>query len=277
MIKKRLIASLLVHLGVVVQTRRFKRTNPVGNAFTAVDFFNSWAVDEILLLEISHDRSFFNKFVDIVTGLSARCFVPLTVGGKVHTLDDVHLYTRAGADKVVVNTGAFENPSLIPAIASAYGSQCVVVSIDACPNSACPSGYEACISNGRTATGRDVLEWAKTSEQLGAGEILLNSLERDGDRRGYDLDLVQRVSEAVDIPVVAFGGVGNWDHLVEGIAVGKADAAAAGNIFHYTEHSTKKAKEHMLKAGLPMRASSFYKLESPRKPVYDPNLQNVRV
>lgn len=270
MIKHRLIATLLVNNGVVVQTRKFKRTNMVGNAFTAVDFFNGWTVDEICVLEISNDTSHLAGFADIIDGLSRRCFVPLSVGGKITSLDDVHRYIRAGADKVVVNSAAADNPSLIAEIARAYGSQCVVVSIDARPDPSMPSGYRVVVDNARRDTDRDAREWAREAAGAGAGELLVNSLEHDGDKRGYDLDLLKIISGSAAIPVIAMGGVGQWSDLVDGIRQGGADAAAAGNIFHYSEHSTKKAKEFMLASGLPMRGSTFYKLTTPRRVRYNP-------
>lgn len=268
MVKRRLIATLLVYRGQVVQTRKFERTNPIGYAFTAVDFFNGWAVDEIMVLEISEDRSHRDEFLKTVDGLSRRCFVPLSVGGKIAALDDVHAYMRAGADKVVLNSQAVRDPGLIAKIADAYGSQCLIVSIDAASDSALPSGYRVMIENGRAATERDVVEWACEAQAHGAGEIMINSVEHDGDRRGYDLSLVRALSHAVNVPVIAMGGVGKWEHLVDGIREGRADAVAAGNIFHYTEHSTKKAKEFLAAAGIDVRASTFYKVEMPRRPKY---------
>lgn len=270
MIKHRLIAVLLVYRGQVVQTRRFRRTNPVGSAFTAVDFFNGWAIDEIIALEISEDERHMNGFLEIVEGLSRRCFVPLAVGGKIATLDRVKQYTRHGADKVVLNTCAVERPELIGEIAASFGSQCVVVSIDARPNAALPSGYEVMIRNGQRPTGRDALAWASEAVAHGAGEIMINAIEHDGDKRGYDLALVRAMSHAVAAPVIAMGGVGTWQDLVDGIRIGGADAVAAGNIFHYTEHSTKKAKEFLEAAGLNVRSSQFYKVDLPRRPRYRP-------
>lgn len=268
--KNRLIATLLVSAGDVVQTRRFKRTNMVGSAFTAVDFFNSWTVDEIMVLEISQTHDYLEKFAVIVEELSRRCFVPLTVGGKIADIGMVSRYTRAGADKVVVNTNAVRNPSLITEIARDFGTQCVVLSIDAQPDPSLPSGYRVMIDNGREPTPLDALAWAHEAVRRGAGEIMVNSLENDGDKRGYDLALVRLIADAVPVPVIAMGGVGKWEHLVEGIREGHADAAAAGNIFHYAEHSTKKAKEFMLAAGLPMRSPAFYELAMPRRPKYRP-------
>ena len=270
MVKKRLIATLLVYMGQIVQTRRFKRTNPVGSAFTAVDFFNGWAVDEIVVLEISHNEDYLERFIKIVDELSRRCFVPLAVGGKIHNLDLVRRYTRVGADKVVVNTAAVQHPALITEIAEEFGTQCVVLSLDACSDPSAPSGYQIVVNNARERTERDAVEWAMQAVDRGAGEILVNSTEHDGEMKGYDLNLVRAISEVVSVPVIAMGGVGHWDHLAEGLTIGGADAVAAGNIFHYTEHSTKKAKEHLLARGLSLRASAFYKVHLPRKPRYVP-------
>jgi len=268
--KHRLIAILLVYNGIVVQTRQFKRTNMVGNAFTAVDFFNGWAVDEIMVLEISYTRDYLEKFVQIVEELSRRCFVPLTVGGKIDDISLVSRYTRAGADKIVLNTQAVKKPRLIAEITENYGSQCCVVSIDAKKDNAMPSGYRVMINNGQDKTELDLLSWSKKVETIGAGEVMINNVEHDGDKRGYDLALVRLLSDSLNIPVIAMGGVGKWDDFIDGINEGHADAVAAGNIFHYTEHSTKKAKEHMEAAGLFVRPSSFYKVNMPRQQKYRP-------
>ncbi len=268
--KHRLIATLLVHQGRVVQTRKFKPTNMVGSPFTAVDFFNAWAVDEIAIVEISRGEEYLDQYVQLVEELSRRSFVPLTIGGKIRDLGLVTRYTRAGADKVIVNSGAFDDPDLVSRIAETYGSQCCVVSIDARPDAAMASGYEAAVERGTRPTGADALEWAEKAVEKGAGEIMVNSLDHDGDKRGYDLDLVRLVSDSIKVPVIAMGGVGNWQHLVDGITEGHADAVAAGNIFHYTEHSTKKAKEFMLESGLPVRKPVFFKVDMPRLPKYRP-------
>ncbi|MEK9968286.1 MAG: HisA/HisF-related TIM barrel protein, partial [Ferrovibrio sp.] len=176
----------------------------------------------------------------------------------------------AGADKVIVNSGALERPRLITDIPSQYGAQCVVVSIDAARSETTPSGYCVAINNGRQSTPLDAIAWAREAVTHGAGEILVNSVSHDGDKRGYDLDLVRAITDAVDVPVVAMGGVGKWSDMVDGIRIGGADAVAAGNIFHYTEHSTKKAKEYLIEAGLPVRSTTFYKLKTPRRIRYKP-------
>ena len=268
--KHRLIATLLVDSGNVVQTRKFKRTNMVGSAFTAVDFFNGWTVDEIVVLEISHDRDWLPRMQEIVAELSRRCFVPLTVGGKIDNVELAAHYLRTGADKVVVNTAAVRRPDLIAEIAGRYGRQCVVVSIDASPDPAMPSGYRVMIDNARVATDLDVLAWLETATLQGAGEVMINAVTHDGNKEGYDLRLVRTVSAAARIPVIAMGGAHELCHFVEGIVDGGADAVAAGNVFHYFEHSTKKAKEAMAAAGLPVRSNGFYKIDMPRRPKYLP-------
>lgn len=268
--KHRLIATLLVNDSVVVQTRKFKRTNMVGSAFTAVDFFNGWAVDEIMVLDISYTRDHLERFIQIIEELSRRCFVPLSVGGKITDPALVGRYTRAGADKVVVNTHAVRNPDLVGEIAGRYGSQCCVVSIDAQANTQMPSGYQVVVDNGREPVSLDVLSWAEEAVQRGAGELMINNVEHDGDKRGYDLSLVRLLADAVDVPVIAMGGVGEWRHFADGLMIGHADAVAAGNIFHYSEHSTKKAKEFLEREGLHVRHSEFYKVNMPRRPKYRP-------
>ena len=268
--KNRLIATLLVDSGRVVQTRQFKRTNMVGSAFTAVDFFNGWTVDEIVVLEISNDNDHLERMKDIVVELSRRCFVPLSVGGKIRDLDLARRYLRIGADKVVLNTGAVERPELISDVAGAYGQQCVIVSIDGKPDDAMPSGYRVAIDNARRETALDLLDWAREAVNRGAGELMVNSTSHDGNKGGYDLALIRKVAEAVPVPVIAMGGVGKLSDFVDGITLGQADAVAAGNIFHYFEHSTKKAKETMADAGLPVRHIGFYKVNMPRRPKYRP-------
>ena len=266
MLKKRLIPSLLVRDRRIVQSVQFKHTNVIGNAFTAVDFFNSWAVDEILILDVSREHTGREDFFSIVSELSERCFVPLSVGGWITSLEDIEALLSQGADKVVINTQGFRHPEFLTKAASIYGSQCIVVSIDAHWDKA--REHIVYIDRGRENTDVTAVEWAKRVQQQGAGEILLTSIDQDGMRKGYDLELITGVSAAVDIPVIAFGGVGDWQHLVDGINIGGADAVSAGNIFHYTEHSTKKAKEFMREKGIPVRETVFYKVSLPRRPRY---------
>jgi len=267
MLKHRLIPNIILNNGNVVQSRNFKHTNIIGNAVTAVDFFNSWAVDEIIILDVSRNTENRKNFLRIIQGLSKRCFVPLTVGGWIKSIEDITYILKIGADKVSINTEAVKNPQFIKESSDRFGSQCIVVSIDVKINNL--NEYKVYIDRGRKSTNLDPVNWAKTVEKNGAGEIFLTSIDRDGTKQGYDLDLVKQVSESVGIPVVAFGGVGKWEHFVDGIKIGKADAVSAANIFHYTEHSTFKAKEFLENAGINVRNSHFYKLSSPRNPKYN--------
>lgn len=266
MLKRRLIPSLLVRDGKIVQSVQFRHTNVIGNAFTAVDFFNGWAVDEILILDISREHTGRDEFFYIVQELSERCFVPLAVGGWITSISDIEALLGRGADKVVINTHAFRHPEFITEAARVFGSQCIVVSMDVRRDG--EGRHVVWIDRGRENTGMSVVEWARTAREKGAGEILLTSIDHDGMRKGYDLELMAEVTRAVDIPVIAFGGVGDWQHLVEGVNVGHVDAVSAGNIFHYTEHSTKKAKEFMREKGVEVRDTVFYKVALPRKPRY---------
>ncbi|NQS99124.1 MAG: imidazole glycerol phosphate synthase subunit HisF [candidate division Zixibacteria bacterium] len=252
MLKKRLIAVLILRNGQVIQSVQFKHTNVIHwNPVVAVDFFDRWAVDEIVVLDVSRSLDQRQKFCSAVKELAKKCFVPLTVGGWVRSFDEFHQLTRFGADKVVINTEAFRRPDLITECAKVFGNQCVVVSIDAKKDDA--GNYRVFIDRGQERANISPAEWAEIAEEKGAGEILLNSIEHDGFRQGYDIPLMKSVVEIVDIPVIAMGGVFKWEHLVEGIEIGKVDAVAAANIFHYTEHSTKKAKNSMREAGIDVR------------------------
>ena len=267
MLKHRLIPSIILNNGNIVQSVNFNHTNVIGNAITAVDFFNSWAVDEIIILDVSRTTEQRNNFHKIISGLSKRCFIPLTVGGWIENIDEMQEFLREGADKICINTEAVRNQEIIKESSKIFGSQCIVVGIDAKKNGL--GGYDVIIDRGRENTGKDVIEWAKKVAELGAGEIFLTSIDNDGTKNGYDLELVKQVSESVKIPVIAFGGVGKWEHFVEGITLGNADAVSAANIFHFTEHSTYNAKEFMVKSGLNVRIPKFYKLPTPRKPKYN--------
>lgn len=266
MLKRRLIASLLARHGRIIQSVEFNHTNVIGNAITAVDFFNTWAVDEIVILDISREKDFRHQFYKIVEELSERCFVPLSVGGWVTEAEDVRTLLKLGADKVIINTQAYRQDNFVEEVSYIFGSQCIVVSIDVKINSA--GNYEVFVDRGREPTGMDPLNWALEVEKRGAGEIYLTSIDRDGTRKGYDNKLTKMISDAVDIPVIASGGVGSWHHFVDGINCGNADAVSAANIFHFTEHSTKKAKEFMHQAGVEVRETVFYKNLQQRKPKY---------
>ena len=253
MLKKRLIASLLVRDGFIVQSFGFNKYLPLGKPKFALEFLVKWDVDEILLVDMSASSQ--NRIPDAETleTLAQYCFVPLTVGGGISKLEDVRKIIRSGADKVAVNTHAFNNPKFITEIAGNFGSQCVVVSIDCKLED--DGSYKVYIDGGKTPAGKTATEWAKRCAQLGAGEILLNAIHRDGSREGYDTELIKQVSNAVEIPVIAIGGVGKMEHFAQGITAG-ASAVAAANIFQHFEHSTILAKAHLLNDGVDVRMDS---------------------
>ena len=251
MLKKRLIPVLILRDGQVVQSAAFKHTNIIHwNPVTAVDFFNRWSVDEMVLLDVSRTLARRQRFYDALSGLSKKCFVPLSVGGWVTNLDEVRQLLRLGADKIVINTQAVRNPSFISECAKACGRQCIVVSIDV---RQVDDAYRVAIDRGRELTAMDASSWAKQAESLGAGEIFLTSIDKEGSRSGYELPLIQKVVSSVSIPVIAFGGAFTAEHFVQGIEQAGADAVAAANVFHFTEQSTKKVKEFMRTSGIAVR------------------------
>lgn len=265
MIKVRLIPCLLLREGILVKSYQFNRFLPVGNPLTAIQFFNTWAVDEIIFLNITPKKAYrpgrldnnlkeFQSLADYTRYISKHCFVPLTVGGGINTIRSMGTLFKAGADKISLNTAVYRRPKLLKEAAEKFGRQALVVSIDVKQN---PSGYEVVTNYGQEATGKNPVEWAKTVENLGAGEILLNCIDRDGMMTGYDLKLIRTVVDAVDIPVIACGGVGKWQDLVDGVKKSHAAAVAAGNIFHFSEQSTKKAKDYLDSAGINVRQSGF--------------------
>ena len=252
MLKKRLIPVLILKDGLVVQSIQFKHTNIIHwNPVIAVDFFNRWAVDEIIVLDVSRNENRREVFYEVISNLSEKCFVPLTVGGWICSTDEVKKLLRLGADKVVINTEVVRRPQLLEECVNTFGSQCMVVSIDVKTDEA--NNYEVYINRGTEPTKLFPEKWALAVQEIGAGEIFLNSIDRDGFRKGYDLKLLKTITETVSIPVIAMGGVFNWQHLHDGIILGGADAVAAANIFHYTEHSTKKAKDFLRNSGIDVR------------------------
>ena len=263
MLKKRLIAALILRDGQVVQSVQFKHTNVIHwKPVIAVDCFDRWAADEIVVLDVSRNQRQRQTFYEAVEELSRQCFVPLTIGGWVETVEEAHRLLRLGADKITLNTMAVRQPALIRQCAQRFGSQCVVVSIDA---KAHPDGrYEVYVDRGQEPTGLSPEAWAQQAEASGAGELFLNCIDRDGARQGYDVRLLHTVVDAVRIPVIAMGGVFTWQHLVDGITLGGADAVAAANIFHYTEHSMKKAKRFLRDAGIDVRESMPVAPAAPR-------------
>lgn len=255
MLKNRLISCLIVREGVIVQSVQFKRFLPVGTAKIAVEFMKNWDVDEIILLDITATRDRRAPDFEVIADVSRKCFVPLTVGGGIRTVADIQQAIRAGADKVSINAEALANPGFITEAARVFGSQCVVVSMDVRKN---PDGrYEVYGNSGKRATGLAPADWAMKAESLGAGEIFLTSIDRDGSKQGYDVELISEVAQALKIPVIACGGVGKMEHFAEGVLRGRASAVAAGNIFHYVEHSTIVAKAHLKHAGVDVRLSTL--------------------
>ena len=263
MLKKRLVPTILLQNGQVVKSIGFKEYQIIGNPRVAIRFFNAWAVDEIVFLDTSKKKEYsslmrsdynfktFETFAGIVKDCATICFVPLTVGGGLRTIQDMRELFAVGADKVVTNSEAVRRPAFIAEAAERFGSQAIVVSIDARKKGA--NSYEVYTEYGSHATGLDPVSWAKKAEELGAGEIYLTSIDRDGSHKGYDLDLLKSVTDAVSIPVIASGGVGKWQDLVDGVQIGKASAVSAANIFHYKEQSTRDAKRYMAEAGLDVR------------------------
>jgi len=266
MLKNRLIPNVILNNGQVVQSVNFKHTNVIGNAITAVDFFNSWAVDEIIIIDVSRTKDYRTLFHKIINGLSKRCFIPVTVGGWIIDNEEITQFLNEGADKVLVNTAAIENPNFINQASKKFGSQCITVSIDVHKKG---SDYEVFKDRGKKATGLSPVEWAKEIEKQGAGEIFLTSIDNEGTKKGFDLHLIKQVTENVTIPVIAFGGAGSWQHFVDAIKIAKADAVSAANIFHFSEHATFNAKEYMIQAKLNVRKPTFYKIPTPRRPKYN--------
>lgn len=250
MVRKRLIVSLLWRNGTIVQSVEFRHTNVVGDPKVAIEFFNAWDADEIVLLNVSREDTDRERFRATLRHVSEHCFLPLTVGGWVTTLDHAADLVENGADKLVINTAAIRQPGFVSEVAEKFGNQCVVVSVDV--RGTLETGYEVYVNRGREPTGIGPEAAAKDAVRQGAGEILLTSIDRDGSLRGYDIPLVTKISSVVDVPVIAFGGVGKWDHLRDGLNAG-ADAAAAGNIYHFTEQSTRAAKNFLRAADMPVR------------------------
>lgn len=248
----RVIPCLDVDAGRVVKGVNFVDIRDAGDPVELAARYDAEGADELVLLDITASSDDRATMVDVVTRTAEQVFIPFTVGGGIRTVDDARALLRAGADKVSVNTAAVQRPELIGEIAAEFGNQCVVVAIDAKQRES-GDGWEVVVHGGRTRTGRDVIEWAVEATGLGAGEVLLTSMDRDGTRDGFDLPLTRAVSDAVGVPVIASGGVGTLDHLADGVLDGGADAVLAASIFHFGDHTIAEAKAVLGQRGITVR------------------------
>tara|TARA_B100001250_G_scaffold402686_1_gene416092 strand:+ start:309 stop:1064 length:756 start_codon:yes stop_codon:yes gene_type:complete len=248
---KRIIPCLDVNNGRVVKGINFVNLVDAGDPVEQAKIYYEGGADEICFLDITASSENRNTMLEVVKKTTEKCFVPITVGGGIRTTEDINNLLRAGADKVSINTSAVTNENLIKEASKIFGSQCIVVAVDA--KKINNDKWEVFTHGGRKPTGKDVLKFIKKMESLGAGEILLTSMDRDGTKKGYDLDLTKKISNAVDIPVIASGGVGNLQHLYEGFKIGNASAALAASIFHFGEHSILEAKQYLDSKGIPVR------------------------
>ncbi len=256
MLTKRVIPCLDVHDGKVTRGLQFGRAEEgglrnVGDPVELAVRYNDQGADEMVFFDITASAHGRGTMIDVIERTAARCFMPLTVGGGIRTTDDMHAMLGAGADKISINSSALATPELIGAGAQRFGSQCIVVSIDA--KKVAPDRWEVFSHGGRHSTGLDAVEWATRATGLGAGEIVLNSIDADGTKAGYDLTITRRISEAVGVPVVASGGAGTLDHMAEVLLEGKADAVLAASIFHFGTFTVADVKQHLAARGLPMR------------------------
>ena len=250
MLKNRIIPCLDVKNGRVVKVINFVDLKDAGDPVEQAKIYSDGGADEICFLDITASNENRDTIYDVVERTSKKCFVPLTVGGGVRSIDDITKLLNCGADKVSINSAAVQNSDVVIKSSKKFGSQCIVVAIDAKKSG---KKWEVFTHGGRNNTGVDVIEYAKKMEDNGAGELLVTSMDRDGTQAGYDIDLMFKISSTVNIPVIASGGVGNLDHLVDGIKLGNASAVLAASIFHYGKFSLKEAKEYLDSKGIPVR------------------------
>ena len=249
---KRIIPCLDVTSGRVVKGVNFVELRDAGDPVEIARRYDEQGADELTFLDITASSDDRDLILHVIEEVAAQVFIPLTVGGGVRKVEDVRRLLNAGADKVSINTSAVTNPALVAEAAGRYGAQCIVVAIDA-KRRADGGGWEVFTHGGRKPTGLDAVQWAQRMQSLGAGEILLTSMDRDGTRVGFDLELTRAVSDALEIPVIASGGVGNLEHLAAGVLQGNADAVLAASIFHFGEYSITQAKQHMAGCGIEVR------------------------
>lgn len=251
MLAKRIIPCLDVKDGRVVKGVNFLDLRDAGDPVENAGVYNNEGADELVFLDITASYEKRKIMIDVVRRVAEKVFMPFTVGGGIYSNDDIRDLLNAGCDKVSINTGAVQNPGFVKEASARFGSQCVVVAIDAKKRS--EGSWEVYVKGGRDATGIDAVEWARKVEGLGAGEILLTSMDRDGTKDGYDIELTRRISEAVGIPVIASGGCGNMQHISDVLTNGKADAALAASIFHFREYSIAEVKEYLAERGIAVR------------------------
>ena len=253
MLAKRIIPCLDVFEGRVVKGVHFVNLRDAGDPVELAKFYSEQGADEIVFLDITATHEQRRTIVDVVERTAREVFVPMTVGGGIRTVEDFYEILRAGADKISVNSAAIRNPKLIDDAAARYGSQCVVVAIDARKKAGNPSGYEVVVNGGRIGVGKDPVEWALEAQERGAGEILLTSMEADGTKAGFDLDITRKIVDAVHIPVIMSGGAGSLEHFYDGFVKGGGDAALAATLFHYGELTVPQVKEYLSRRGIPVR------------------------
>ncbi|MCX5696453.1 MAG: imidazole glycerol phosphate synthase cyclase subunit [Candidatus Omnitrophica bacterium] len=262
MLKKRLIPVLLLKNGFLVRSFKFHRHNSIGNPLIQTQRYNDWSIDELIFIDITRDGVYdlrrddqklkgVSSALEVLRVVSKTCFMPLTFGGKIRSLEDMSVRFENGADKITLNTVCFEDPGIIEQAAKKFGSQAIVASVDIKKHA--DGSYEVFSHNGSRPTGRRPVEWVKFLESRGVGEIFLNSIDKDGTGEGYDLDLIKGVVDSTNLPVIACGGVGKYEHFVEGIKSGGASAVAAANIFNFKELSDRNARRCMIDSGIDMK------------------------
>ncbi len=254
MLKIRIIPCLDVKDGRVVKGVNFVDLKDAGDPVEQARLYDAEGADELCFLDITASHENRGTLYDVVSRTAEQCFMPLTVGGGVRTVEDIRKLLLAGADKVSINTAAVNNPDFVREAAEKFGSQCIVVALDA--KQAAPGKFEIFTHGGRNTTGLDAVAWARRMVSYGAGEILLTSMDRDGTREGYDIPLTRAVADAVNVPIIASGGVGNLDHMIAGVREGHATAVLAASIFHFGQYTVRQAKQHLQAAGIPVRLAA---------------------